>query len=86
MLFGVTASAARDIESQLRTQLDLDAALARRDKFEVGATLSVASGFCRCGAWWDGNCVQVLAEALTIRSCNQIKDKLKKKPVLCCAP
>jgi len=86
VLLGVTASAARDIESQPRTQLDPDAALARRDKLELGAILSVASGFWRCGAWWDGNCVQVLAEALAIGSCNQIKDKLKKKPVLCCAP
>ena len=51
VLFGVTASAARDIESQLRTQLDLDAALARRDKFEVGATLSVASGFWLLPLW-----------------------------------
>ena len=44
MLLGVTASAAGDIESQLRTQLDLDAALARRDKLEVGAILTVTSG------------------------------------------
>ena len=44
VLLGVTASAAGDIESQLRTQLDLDAALARRDKLEVGAILTVTSG------------------------------------------
>ena len=44
MLLGVTASAARDIETQPRTQLDLDAALARRDKLELGAILSLASG------------------------------------------
>ena len=44
VLLGVTASAARDIETQPRTQLDLDAALARRDKLELGAILTVASG------------------------------------------
>ena len=44
VLLGITGSAARDIETQPRTQVDLEAALAHRDKLELAAILTVTSG------------------------------------------